>query len=1117
METALPRLASDHLATSEDAFFDRAPVSGEALAYLQYTSGSTSSPKGVMVSHANLGANLESIRKAWGYDSSSVAVMWVPNFHDDGLVHGILQPIWTGFTSHLLSPQAIVEKPARWLSTITQARATHSGGPNFAYNLCLNRISAEERQELELSSWKVAYNAAEPIRAETLEAFEATFGPHGFRPDAFFPSFGLAEATLLVTTKAAASRTILSVETGTLDDRGRAVPATTASGAKRLVGCGPVVEGTELVIADPVTARRCEAGAVGEIWIAGQTVSGGYWEQPAATRESFGATLAEDPAPGRFLRTGDLGFLWNGELFVTGRIKDLIILRGRNLYPQDLELTIEKLGSPLRAGCGATFSADLDGEERLIVVHEVDDRSPIDIDAVAARICQAVSEQHDVQVHRLVLIRPRTLPKTSSGKVQRRACREEWRAGRLDEVATWSVGQAGGTRAATPSADEVELPVLEVADDLCEWIRVWATQRVNSRLIDERRSIPAAVLFDLAERGFFGLLIPRNQGGIGLSHLGAAKVLAQLGAVDLTLGCLLCGHNSLGTRPLTRYAPEALRNEHLPYLVRGRAFAAFALTEPGAGSNVRAVTARAIPDGVGWRLYGHKVWIGSASWARVIHVFAHVPSTDTEAGGLTAFSVSAGTPGLHIGPEALTMGLRGMVQCEIVLDGASVRRENVLGRIGDGMAVAEDAIVFTRFFLAAVAAGGMKRCLQLMLRYATRREISTGRLIDHPVSRSRLGETAAATAAIDRLIEILGARLDRGEMPPREVITALKVASSEALFEAADDLMQLLGGRGYIETNMAPQLLRDARIFRIFEGPTEVLTEYLGSSLVQGNMELAGFLDEIAPAAGLGGSLMEAAQTIRERVASRWTPDQPVEALRWTYQLCGQLGTTALLAAALETTASPLKDRAQAWAKRKWAEQLERACSGDSAEAARLSATDAAVLGDELRLQIGEVEQLAEGEQAERDAFLRLMPVGTEAARDAMPATPLAARQGAAPRRGRNAPEIRTWILDWLAGRTGLSGSQMDPHQPFSTLGLDSVTGIQMAHDLGEWLGITVDTTVAWDFPTPARLAGFLAGEASPATTADSDLAKILAEIEVLSPEQARHALGALREGNTRD
>ena len=410
-----------------------------SLAFLQYTSGSTSSPKGVQVTQGNLLHNERMIRRAFRQGPESVVVSWLPLYHDMGLIGGVLQPLYAGSRCILMSPAAFLQSPARWLRAISRYRATTSGGPNFAYELCVRRFRPGQREELDLASWEVAFNGAEPVRAATLDRFAAAFAPCGFRRAAFAPCYGLAEATLLVTAAAGGS-SVLAVD------------------GRSLVGCGAPAPDQDVRIVDPETGLPRDEGEEGEIWIAGPSVAAGYWDRPEETARTFGALL---PDGGPFLRTGDLGLLRKRELFLTGRLKDLVILRGRNHHPQDLELTAERAHPALRPGGGAAFAVDAGDEERLVIVHELERRAAAPPEEIAEVVRRVVAEEHEVRVHELVLIPAGTLPRTSSGKVRRGACRAAYLEGALAPVFT-SAAPAGAAARERPADGEAEAPLESV-------------------------------------------------------------------------------------------------------------------------------------------------------------------------------------------------------------------------------------------------------------------------------------------------------------------------------------------------------------------------------------------------------------------------------------------------------------------------------------------------------------------------------------------------------------------------------------------------------------------------------------------------------------------------------
>ncbi|MGY6026848.1 fatty acyl-AMP ligase [Streptomyces spinosirectus] len=428
----LPEMDGITCVTTEDIPDDAAGswrepgLTADSVAFLQYTSGSTSAPRGVMVTHGNLVDNVRVVTERMGHTPDTIAeyghemyVSWLPVYHDMGLIGPVLNAVHLGVTATLFSPLHFLQQPQRWLSAVTRYRPHTSGGPNFAYELCLKHATPGLLGELDLSSWRVAFNGAEPVRAATLRRFSETFGAAGFRREALYPCYGLAEATLMVTGG--------SVDAApTLLDAGGSGPHADAAA----VGCGRPGPGLTVVIADPEGQEELPEGEVGEIWVGGASVAKGYWRNALATRETFRATLTG--REGRFLRTGDLGFLRNGEVFVTGRLKDLIVIDGRNHYPQDLELSAELSHPALRPGCTAAFSVDgAAGGEQPVVVAEVAPETAGEAEKIADQVRGAIAEAHGLSARDVVLVHPGTIPKTSSGKIQRRATRAAYLDGTL--------------------------------------------------------------------------------------------------------------------------------------------------------------------------------------------------------------------------------------------------------------------------------------------------------------------------------------------------------------------------------------------------------------------------------------------------------------------------------------------------------------------------------------------------------------------------------------------------------------------------------------------------------------------------------------------------------------
>jgi amino acid adenylation domain-containing protein len=434
--SAMHWLTTDQISISLSNAWKETAINKDTLAFIQYTSGSTGIPKGVMITHENLLYNSEYIRQAFELTPDSVSVTWLPSFHDMGLIDGIIQPLYTGFISILMSPVSFLNQPIRWLKAISHYRATHCGGPNFAYDLCVRKITHEQKKSLDLSSWCSAYNGAEPVRKSTLEMFTQTFQSCGFQISCFYPCYGLAEATLMVTGGLVKTPPIYYIGQSDILEQHQVLDISRpTNNFKHLVGCGRSWLGTKIVIVNPKSITKSAPDEVGEIWISSTSVAKGYWNKPQQTKDTFQAYLV-DTGEGPFLRTGDLGFLKDGELFVTGRLKDLIVVRGRNHYPQDIELTVEKSHASLRSGCGAAFSVEIEDEERLIVVQEIDRiyLRQIDLEEVIQCIRQEVSKQHSLLIYAVLLLRTNSIPKTSSGKIQRHACRDGFLSNSLNVV-----------------------------------------------------------------------------------------------------------------------------------------------------------------------------------------------------------------------------------------------------------------------------------------------------------------------------------------------------------------------------------------------------------------------------------------------------------------------------------------------------------------------------------------------------------------------------------------------------------------------------------------------------------------------------------------------------------
>jgi len=1057
----------------------------EDLAFVQYTSGSTAAPRGVEVSHANLAANVDMIRAAFGFNADSVMASWLPPFHDMGLVGSIVAPAALGFASVLMAPATFLRHPQRWLQAIVDYGATCAGAPDFAWDLCARRLTATDKAGLDLSRLQVAYNGAEPVRAATLRRLEQAFAACGLRQEALFACYGLAENTLLATggPRGQAPRIVAvsqaRLEAGQVRDAQRDDPD-----ARELVSCGPPAPGVTLLAVDPDSRRAAGPGRVGEIWIAGPAVARGYRGQSREHREdrahgsapqTFGACLAD--GAGWWLRSGDLGFMRDGELYITGRLKDLVIVNGRNIYPQDVEALVEEVTGFLEPNRCAVFGLEeraqeraeeaaeerigQGGHEQLAIVLEADRRlvriarrgssdgaSIAQLDALAQRIRSAVAQRFGITVELLALVRPGALPRTSSGKVQRSRCRLLAARGELDIVYAAREPHPRRRRADLPQAEQSRRTATEMRD----WLRRWAPRRLDSRLMDERRSMPPHVLLDLGNHGFLGMQAPLALGGKALATGDLLRLMEQLAAIDLTLATAVGVHNGLGLRPLLRFATPPLRASVVPQLASGRQLAAFALTEPAAGANPLAMRTRAVRCPGGWRLSGDKHLIGLANWAGWITVVARALDESGMALGTVALLVPDDAPGVHQEAEALTMGMRAMVQNALRFDAVFVPDLHVIGTPGAGMEVARDAMAFARLGIGALCVGAMKRCAQLMLRYASRREVAGGRLLDHPVTLARLDALTCAIAALEALVQALAAHDERGAGLPQEACMACKCVASELLWESADALMQLLGGRGYLEPNLAPLLLRDARVMRILEGPTEALYVHLGGGALEG-----GCLDFVAQVLSAPHLAQQARAALRATGGSA-SAYAAKELCAWT-----------LLAAALPDTGG--SSAAASWARGRWSLMLTRLGQDGTRAPADVLAGRVASYAE----AIGAPDQDAVGEGRARDPLLepdRGAQSGAGVAPQAAGVQDVAISALAPLASSADTRALVRRCL--LAGLQDAGVETLGDDEPFTEVGLDSLAALPVALELERQTGLTIGSELLYEYQTVATLAAYI-------------------------------------------
>ena len=1106
----------------EPAPADRGPptVAPGDLAFLQYTSGSTGDPKGVMVTHRNIVHNNLIIATAMGNDITNVYVSWLPLYHDMGMIGMVLQPLLLGARAVLMSPMAFVRDPTIWLRAVSAYRGTVSGAPNFSYDLCVEKVNDEVIDTLDLSSWRVAYNGAEPIKASTLERFHRRFERAGFQREACFPCYGLAETTLFVAGGPHSTvATTFDVDRDAVH-RGKVVPASAGAGtddATRIhtyVGMAIDPRDQLVKIVDPDTWTTLPELRIGELWLKSESVTRGYWNRPKATADAFHA-YTTDTGEGPFLRTGDLGFVRDGKLFITGRIKELIIVNGFNHYPQDIEETVQALSENFRVHYGAAFSFE---DDRLAVIQAVNRGKDVSaqFEDLVSRIRRAVLTVHGVAPAYIGLVTPGTIPKTSSGKIQRAALRRQLLEKRLPTLHAWEIERPRveprpaprpAPERVRPAPPPVRAPAASPAagvDQKLAWIRTYCATRINSYLIDERRTLPPYIVLDFGNQGLLGMQIPQAHGGLGFSTREFLKVMELLGSKDLTLALFVGLNNVLGIRPVLRFGTQRLKERYLPLLARGRELAAFALTEPAAGSNPQVIEATARTYGEAHRVTGTKAWSGSAAWSGLMNVFAKNVDEHGRAGGISAFAIPQTSPGVQQGPEALTMGMRGMVQNTVFLDNVEVQPWQVLGQIGHGMTVAQDALCYGRLAIASACLGATKLCVQLMLQYAGRRRVATGNLLQNPYTRSVLTEIKHQIAGIEALIDGIAERIDAGIDVSPEVLAVCKSVSTEVLWTTVDRTMQLAGGRGYIETNFIPQLFRDARIFRIFEGPTETLNHFVGASALRGRPAIRAYLRKALDEDAVGVHYDE----VVRRVAAVQAPGERDTAIDdWQYLALGEYLNHLVLygAACGRTTAS---------ATRRWLlERLEGARAKLEGSTHTFSGIEEAealrAFGDTIDRELGRREQDVAMPSTSPDPIFADAPARTAPApsgrRTYMPPLglprairhiepPLLSSSPSPPMSDLAAgsatqieispeataetkAEIEAFLSQWIARRCAQPVASIGADVEFAMLGMGSVDSIDLSAALSEKYALTLDPTVLWNYPNIRELASFVLGK----------------------------------------
>jgi acyl-CoA synthetase (AMP-forming)/AMP-acid ligase II/alkylation response protein AidB-like acyl-CoA dehydrogenase/acyl carrier protein len=778
-------------------------ITENSIAFIQYTSGSTNNPKGVVLTHKNVVANIRMILEAMKVTAIDRIVSWLPLHHDMGLIGMFLAPLCAGAWTRIYPYQEFARHPLSWLKECAARQATLSGAPNFAFDVLNDQILQRE-VNLDMANIRLLYSGSERIAPGAIQRFFKCLESTGLNAKAFFPCYGLAEASLLVS--------------------GSFVHPEALSSQTTHPTCGTIANGLTVTIKDEKD-ERLAPHEIGRIFVSGPSISHGYWSDLAKTINDgdMDHALAQQT---RALDTGDLGYVLGGELFVAGRVKDLIKVRGKNIYPDDVEALVEQESIWFPPGGVVAASTSSGENETMTIVAEVRREKRRDNLSIASTAIYDTLSSLGLAPDRVVLVGPLDLPKTSSGKKQRRLTAELLRTQKLEIL--WdsnnATAQTVSARVETSKKSDL-IPIFEELTD-------WAT-KINFNLADERRTFPANFLLHAHQIGLLGLLVPKEHGGLGLDSSQFAEMGRRLGQVDFSLAAMIGNHNTIGILPIVESKVHPARESILKEIVQRGKIVAFAITEPSAGSNPRAMTTTATPASNGFSLTGEKVWIGNGNIADYVNLFVKEFDSKGNEIGISAFLLDRRKHRYEVSEEQLTFGLKAMPQTRLILRDVTVGDEDRLSDPGKGLAMAFNAMEYTRFALAATSVGAVESALQICEAFISERTIWTGPHTQNQNTLRVLWRTKIKKDALWSLVKRIGeSHSDKSKMPT-DLSLLFKILAGEWTFSSVDDLLQMCGGRGYTEPFGLARIQRDVRVIRIFEGPTEAMAFQLGSAILR--------------------------------------------------------------------------------------------------------------------------------------------------------------------------------------------------------------------------------------------------------------------------------------------
>ncbi|MDX6189697.1 AMP-binding protein [Flavobacterium sp. Fl-318] len=1089
-------------------------------AFLQYTSGSTGNPKGVVVTQDSLIQNSKGSKNDMNFTSESVLVSWLPFYHDMGLILFIVQTIYNGSTLYLMRPEDFMSKPLNWVNALSKWKATHTGGPNFAYQLVADKLvqlhnelkATNATTEISLKNLKVCASGAEPIRFQTICNFQNAISLFGASNHVISPGYGLAEATLTVSVikegekvkwlkvdkEALKNNTVILQESGFMET---GQDFHEEEGAVYLVANGQVIDNhdiniiaisdLETALPDSISKLKTQSPyAIGELWFSGPSVTNGYYENEKATSESYFNSSSDNTT---YLRTGDLAFKDDeGQIYIVGRIKDLIIIRGLNYYPQDLERSSYYSHPDLRIDGAAAFSMNKQGNECCYIVQELTRNAVLSpkFDEYTKAIRTAVLKEHGIAIEAILFVSPMHVPRTTSGKIQRRLAK------RTTELEEWPNILHASHLGATVSKKESDSAQTDLQEQLLQQItgelQHFLQTRVDSYTIDERRTIPPYIMTEFARMGLMGLMVSSQYGGLGFNLSQTSRFIEIISSADLTLGLFVSLHNVLGLHPIARFAKEEIKEKVVRELATGIGTASFALTEPGAGSNPNAgkTFAQKQPDG-NWILNGEKCWVGSSSWASYLTVIAHTEDQNGKYLGQSAFLVPQGTPGLSHIEECMTMGMRGSVQGHFVLNDVSIPESHILGEIGKGAEILQEVVSMGRIGINSMCIGILKTVLSRSKRWAENRKINSGYLIDQPVVLKQLNQLLSVLEIIETYQSKLLKWKDQGLLLPDMLISAGKVFSTEETWKGVDFLMQITAARGYSEHNGISQLFRDARVLRIFEGPSESLIADLGGRSDETISETLNFLimQDVAINAKIQ---IEKIQLVKQqfepnkvgydgqhdlqknRKFAKYAFGE-VLACQLILWMCGddissqakkwiEKKITTLTADALEFDTSLL-------VKQQFEAQFNHLLKDHQTIYTQPALTDSAMRSPFRDLRTIETQNFIQ--QTEDEGYIKnnttsKAPLFANSASAVTQSTPQVLLKNKAIK------EMESWIYNWLEKEAEIESGHFASTTSFSEYGLDSSLSIRFISDINSCYAIHIEPSIIWSYSTVSELATYL-------------------------------------------